>query len=263
MSPQDVVDNILDELNIHSQSEINDYLEEIVWTRGVIVREAKLEGAEARLTIVGNEAIATISERVKNAHRRRFAIAHELGHFEMHRDKKELFIDKHLRPWITPRYRFEREANEFASAFLMPRKYFALECYHETPSLEFMDKLSHKFNASLTATSLRFLKFTNQPVSLIFSSEKREVKWRHYSGAFKKLGLSIPKGFKPSMRTETANTFDSVRRIRKVPIAEWFDISQLDNEITSIKEQAWLLGGKNKFILTLLWIEEPLIEGTM
>jgi Zn-dependent peptidase ImmA (M78 family) len=64
--------------------------------------------------------------------RQRFTIAHECGHFVLHRQKLPVFIDKQfLQPYFrayrdssssTGEDRMEREANSFAAALLMPER---------------------------------------------------------------------------------------------------------------------------------------------
>ncbi|MBL7837215.1 MAG: ImmA/IrrE family metallo-endopeptidase [Bacteroidetes bacterium] len=61
-----------------------------------------------------------------NILRQRFTIAHELGHYVLHRNEESLFIDKGEKVMYrdlkstSGEYRREREANAFAAALLMP-----------------------------------------------------------------------------------------------------------------------------------------------
>ena len=90
------------------------------------VRFSPLEDGVSALLVLIPEAQPVIA--VNSAHhvnRRRFSVAHELGHYEMHRDQSELFVDGafvHFRDGkstlaIDPQ---EIEANAFAAALLMP-----------------------------------------------------------------------------------------------------------------------------------------------
>lgn len=59
--------------------------------------------------------------------RQRFTIAHEIGHYVLHRDQAQLFIDKDYRVFFRDERPQdagdlrERDANAFAAALLMPR----------------------------------------------------------------------------------------------------------------------------------------------
>lgn len=57
--------------------------------------------------------------------RQRFSVAHECGHYVLHRNSAKLFIDKVYLAFrdgrsSTGQYRQERDANAFAAALLMP-----------------------------------------------------------------------------------------------------------------------------------------------
>jgi len=62
--------------------------------------------------------------RLHHPNRKRFSIAHELGHFFLHRDDSQLFIDVFLRDERSAKGidLQEREANAFAAALLMPKE---------------------------------------------------------------------------------------------------------------------------------------------
>src|SRR5688572_22304486 len=59
--------------------------------------------------------------------RQRFTVAHELGHYELHRLGNEIFVDNHFKALFrdekssTGQVKQEQEANAFAASILMPR----------------------------------------------------------------------------------------------------------------------------------------------
>jgi Zn-dependent peptidase ImmA (M78 family) len=77
------------ELALGSAKELA-HLVEICVARGAFVREEKLEGASARLVVQNRQGIISVAP-TRHAGRRRFSIAHELGHFEMHRETQALW----------------------------------------------------------------------------------------------------------------------------------------------------------------------------
>lgn len=96
--------------------------------------------------------------------RRRFTIAHELGHFELHRDKSDLFVDKQFiyrskTSGDTPENQImEQEANYFASAILMPSDMVRKEVDKIKLDLadeKAIEKLAAIFDVSTTAMSVR------------------------------------------------------------------------------------------------------------
>ena len=62
--------------------------------------------------------------------RRRFTIAHELGHYELHKNQSALFVDKQFKIYrsqnsstVNNNQELEKEANAFAAAVLMPEEF--------------------------------------------------------------------------------------------------------------------------------------------
>src|SRR5260221_2196841 len=141
--------------------------------RGALVKEAPLTGAEARLTVRGNKAIITVSSNIESSQRKRFSVAHELGHFELHRLTRALAIcvsddieDGGLETIVK---KLEKEANEFASCFLLPEQLFGPLCNQEDPSLDSIGTLATLFNTSMVATGRRYIDFVDDPVALVYS----------------------------------------------------------------------------------------------
>lgn len=101
--------------------------------------------------------------------RQRFTIAHELGHYVLHRNptanKEVLFIDKDFKfqvelrkeggEYMNPRN--EVEANAFAAALLMPEDLLRNESlnYNDLGELQVIKKLSMKFQVSSIAMTYR------------------------------------------------------------------------------------------------------------
>src|SRR4051794_39741993 len=79
---------ILADLHI-DRPELLQHLKEICCERGCFVREGQLESSEARLTVSGDKGIITVKPNNSYATRTRFSIAHELGHFELHRERNK------------------------------------------------------------------------------------------------------------------------------------------------------------------------------
>lgn len=95
--------------------------------------------------------------------RQRFTMAHELGHFMLHKDG-ELFVDKGFKTMYRPSSNTpsdqwqEWEANEFAACLLMPQnlleeEFKKLEVDYEDDS--WIKKLADDFQVSLSAMSIR------------------------------------------------------------------------------------------------------------
>lgn len=131
--------------------------------KGIKVQEADLgEGVSGAIVVKNGKAkIGYNPDEVSQ--RQNFTIAHELGHFCLHKDKTEMFIDKSFYALRDERsskgeYKLEREANAFAAALLMPRSLLLKEV--EKTNFDLGDdsslfKLANKFDVSTQAMSFR------------------------------------------------------------------------------------------------------------
>ena len=103
------------------------------------------------------------SLKVNDAHsilRKRFTVAHELGHYLLHQDilKKEgKILERSVKktPTEIDGVKREREANEFAAELLMPEKHF-IERYREF-QYAVLEQLSEYFAVSVAAVRVRLL----------------------------------------------------------------------------------------------------------
>ena len=92
--------------------------------------------------------------------RRRFTIAHELGHFILHSRNKPLFVDKKKEVMFrnsessTGEHMKEREANAFAAAILMPKRLIEQEI-ENSDDADIIEGLARKFKVSTQAMSFR------------------------------------------------------------------------------------------------------------
>lgn len=154
-------------------------LNAICFDNGVLVFDERLKGALARLIRNGKDkAIVRVSDSIHEIGQRRFAIAHEFGHFILHPEKNQLSLcaQKELLFWYRGLPPEEQEANTFAVELLMPDFLFERRCLGESPTIATVRKLSTEFSTSLTATTLRYLDFTRRVCAAIFSVRGR-VKW--------------------------------------------------------------------------------------
>jgi Zn-dependent peptidase ImmA (M78 family) len=260
-SPSVIAQRIIDKLGISNPQDLEN-LELIAWERGALVLDDKLKGAEARLAAVSQRAIITVSSAVKDLRRRRFSIAHELGHWEIDRYASELSVctTDDLNNWMPQpnKPNREQEANEFASALLLPEQFFAPLCQGKDPSFELISDLADKFNVSLTATAMRYVRFTIEPCAMVFSKDGL-VKWFNGSKQFNDLGAFVEVRVKPDPSSLAASFFQG-RSIsssqRNVSASVWLAPGHYRKN-AKIKEQALAMPNYNS-ALTLLWIDEDI-----
>lgn len=165
---------IINALNIEEASDID--IEAIAMERGAIVTEGYLKGAEGRLSILGSYGLITVKNNIPEFGKKRFIIAHELGHYELHRTKFLTVgcIDGDFSEWGKNKP-FEVEANYFAAELLMPETIFKNKIKGKLLSKKLLESLCMEFQTSLTATSIRFVTLGSEYA--LVCSEGPVIKW--------------------------------------------------------------------------------------
>jgi hypothetical protein len=166
---------MLDECGIDDPTSIP--LELIVAGRGATLRFAELNGGDGRIVRGTSKAIITINSNIEYEGKRRFTIAHELGHYEMH-DRLEHHYDSDNTLEYFRDGNQESEANSFASELLMPEVLFRKVCEGQKFSPDLLHALSERFKTSITSVAYRFFDYGNHPICLVYSLRGKVIFWK-------------------------------------------------------------------------------------
>jgi Zn-dependent peptidase ImmA (M78 family) len=124
-------------------------------------------GEETSGVLVVENGKGSIGYNPKDSYvRRRFTVAHELGHYVLHSNSNHLFVDNFFlikfranNIYTKDEYWQEQEANAFAAALLMPEEFVNKELIDKNISNidegDFIEKLARKFEVSIPAMSFR------------------------------------------------------------------------------------------------------------
>jgi hypothetical protein len=155
---------ILLELGVSRPTEIR--LPVIAHYLGATIKYSKLDGCEARIIGLGDNAIIRVRS---DAHprRKRFSIAHELGHWQLHRGQNLVCGDNAFRLDSAQRGA-EAAANSFAGKLLLPT-YLLEPIARQYSKFDFqtINRIADEFEASLTATAIRLLEARLAPLMII------------------------------------------------------------------------------------------------
>jgi len=102
--------------------------------------------------------------------RRRFTIAHELGHFILHRNTQSRFNcdkDSVYAGHETLRL-IEREADDFASNLLMPGDVLREMIAGQRVDMRVLGAIASRFKVSFEALCIRFIKYTDERAILVY-----------------------------------------------------------------------------------------------
>lgn len=127
-----------------------------------------------------------------------FTVAHELGHYLLHRRQKQGALDTEDQLRDFPRARqgarnIEQEANEFASYLLMPIDDFRAQLTDDAVTMDLITHCAIRYGTSLAASALKLVEFIDRPVICISTAEG-VVRWSRSSDAAFKAGLYLRRG---------------------------------------------------------------------
>jgi len=112
---------------------------------------------------------------ITSAGRINFTLAHEFGHYLVHRSRYPEGIQctqTDMAGWGTEYQRIEREANEFAAWLLMPLDDFRQQIDpSQKPSLDDLGTCAERYGVSLMAAILRWLDYTKCYSVLVLSRD--------------------------------------------------------------------------------------------
>lgn len=207
------------------------------------------------------------STRIDNDGVVNFTVAHELGHYFLDGHCEHLLKGTNAlhksRSGFVSDDRFEREADYFAAALLMPEHLFLNALRNAGEGFSAIQTLSTKCRTSITATAIRFARFAEDAVAVVVSSGSK-VEYCFMSDALREVkGLQwLRKNDSIAPRTATAefnSDPDNIANARRVEaytnLDLWFDGAPS----IEMKEDVVGLGGYGK-TLTVLFTSESIYE---
>lgn len=234
-----VAKKTIDQLGINSPADLIE-LEDICWALGAYVQYEDIDGAEARITMDGDRGVITAGMNQLYPARTRFSVGHELGHFLLHRDKKNEFLchQRDMTDWFSTeaQKRLEVEANEFSIEFLIPQVFANPILKKQRPGWAVVDELIEIFQMSTTASVKRFIELSSEPVAAVFYN--KDMVTHHFrSQSFEEQGFWVPKG------GVSADTFASdaikgtaPKKMSAVAASAWFKVKPWLEDETIFEE---------------------------
>ena len=225
MTPGEHAEALIAEFCISDPRDLD--VEAIALDAGVEIEYETLTGCEATLVGLGDYAIATIKPSTVRG-RERFSIAHELGHWSLHRGKSFRCRMDDPDENLSSNKVHEKEADAFAAHLLMPAPLFqpAVKALGN-PGFRELDGLAQTFDTSLLATCIRLADINTLPVILACYTAKG-LRWH-------KAASDIPKRWwlhnqldDDSFAYELLNSGKQTLGGRKQPAEVWFENDDAD-----------------------------------
>jgi Zn-dependent peptidase ImmA (M78 family) len=246
--------NLLSEIGWESPSDFT--LLEIANYLNINIKEVPISGSQGRILINGNSAIIALDSGLTHEGKKNFVIAHEIGHFLMHKNLISIFSDteKTLSDWHT-KGPHENEANSFATELLMPYDSFKSFINKKKLSFNLIEKVSEYFNTSLLATFLRYVDIGDFPAMVVYM-ENNKIIWKKHSHDFPLTFLNI--GSKVPEYTVAGDYFTRGNREEKpekIEAIEWFanDFNIKYNKNLILWEQCYKVSSIG--LISCIWTE--------
>lgn len=176
MTPGQRAEALIREFGISSPSELD--VEAIACDAGMEVRYEPLDGCAATLVGVKNQAIATVRPS-GNRGRERFSVAHELGHWNLHRGQSFRCRVDDQSENLASDAKLEKEADSYAAHLLMPRYLFdpAIRAGTNRPTFKHIEDVARAFDVSMAAAVIRMAEVDSLPV-IVACYNARGIRWR-------------------------------------------------------------------------------------
>ena len=245
----ELASHLLDRLGVEGRPD----LAEIAHRIGLRIQEVDAEAFEGSLVraLEGPKGIIAVNQSIREPSRKRFTIAHEIGHYLIpsHRTLENVCTSKMVESWKKGLSKPELEANEFAVELLLPGRHVREPLKLNDPSLRTISKVASQFETSLTATTLRFVELTDLPCVAVWSQDKR-AQWYRRSDSFP---LYFSKEILPCDGSFAYRLFEGSSApddFAEVPAEAWLDRRDADR-VARVIEHSILLPNYGA-VLTLL-----------
>jgi len=212
----------------------------------------ELNGCEATLVGFGSKAIATVRPSSSRG-RERFSVAHEIGHWLIHRGKSFRCRADDLVQNYSANIRFEKEADEFASHLLMPTSIFrpAIKATNK-PSLNDLQGIAEQFEVSMQAVSIRLATLDTLPI-IVACYTKAGLKWSIRASHVPKRWWLRSQLDDDSFAYDVLHKGTPCNNLGKQPAETWFENDDADEY--EVLEHS--MPSTNGQVLVLLYLNDP------
>ena len=248
-------ERLLQELGVTEPGEID--LEAIALTVGARVRFRPLDGCEARIIGNGDQAIITVNDR-SSRRRRRFSLAHELGHWHHHRGRLLVCRASEIGANAQHVSALEKVADAYAADLLMPRYLFdPVARTHRRLTFQTVAAIVEAFDVSRPAAAIRLIETRHSPALLICHGPEGR-RWFVRSP-------DVPSRWFPRTDLDTESFAFGVlfgqqpedRMPRKIGADAWFDRQEADRY--EVEEQT-IRTADDEILTIILVTDEEMLE---
>lgn len=234
-------------------------LELFVFGRGATLVEKPLKNAEGRIVFGSKKAIITVNSDIQYLGKKRFVIAHELGHYEMHRHLVPVHHDTDATLEYFKNGHQESEANEFASELLMPEYLFKKECQGKKFSPDLLRNLADRFQTSVTSVAYKYLELGLHPLCLFYSFENKVKYWKKSDGfehfINNRVNLSPPEDSVAAEFFQSGKIYKKEHSKQQIWKSTWFDLKTWESDQDTNFFEYCIITPAYNTVLSVVWEE--------
>jgi Zn-dependent peptidase ImmA (M78 family) len=251
--PKQAAINVLIECGIDDPAEIS--IEDLITFYDGIVQEVPLTNCDGRVVMKNGRAIVSVNVDIEFPYKKRFVLAHELGHMVLHSQKEATFSDDYETLEAFKRGPQETEANAFAAELLMPEVLFRDACYKKVFSPDLVRDLSERFQTSITSTVYRFIDFGNHPICVFYSKDGKIKYWRKSEDFRYRISdrnkLEVPSDSVANEYYKAGRIYGSRDSAQVIYKSTWFELGRYDRD-TEMFEYCIITKQYNT-VLSVIW----------
>jgi len=191
-----------------------------------------------------------VKKTMREDGRKRFTIAHEIGHFVLHPERQISCFPADIALWENAADNPERQADNFASELLLPSREVVKQIGDTSPSFQLVISLADYFGTTLTATGRKCCEVTPYECAIVWSVDGT-IRWMHPSSRFRHwIGIGRELSER-TMARQMLNGDHIPTGMHEVPAEAWISDYRLPDGAT-IWEESRTMPFYNG-CLTLLW----------
>jgi len=201
------------------------------------IKEEELEDCDGVLIRpVGiSRGIIAVRKAIRSEGRKRFTVAHEIGHYVLprHDEGGPICKSTDIEGWYKGANDRERQADDFAAELLIPASVVAARFASAPPSIEIIEAIADQCRTSLSASAWRFCDLCGEPCAVVWSTDRR-VTWVKKSVDFPFFiprDKPLPKNPMPSIAS-TMREFLVARSRCRLKLGSSLQISLMEPEFT-------------------------------
>lgn len=173
---------LLDEIGFDEITDIP--MHKFVSGLGATLIEEPLSNSDGKIVRGKSKTLIKVNSDIPYEERKRFTIAHEVGHFLLHERLEVHNENSNTLNWFNnmenqlQKGKQEWEANDFATELLMPEKLFKEEVDGKVFGPKLLSETANRFKTSITSTIFRFFNLDIRPFFVVFISGGKVKYWK-------------------------------------------------------------------------------------